>query len=227
MSKRSNSRFAVLGLIGLEPATPYELVQRMKLGITQGIWPRAESKIYEEPKRLVAEGLARAKRNARSERTRYEITTAGRRWLAEQLAEPNGSFTFESEAALKVLFADHGTRDQLLATIRQMRKERLEVTATAMPRLKAYAEAPTRRQRAHLTALVADLMTRLEDALLEWTDWAESRVEHWDDLGPDQDRADEAVATMHDLVARGEARLQRYGYEGEARARVAPAHARV
>ncbi|MDQ6696613.1 MAG: PadR family transcriptional regulator, partial [Actinomycetota bacterium] len=107
--KRSNSRFAVLGYLGLGPASPYELVRLMKSGTIHRVWPRAESKVYEEPKRLVDDGLARA-RNDGDRRTVYEITDAGQQWLAEQLDEPEGTLTLEFEAALKVLFADHGTR---------------------------------------------------------------------------------------------------------------------
>src|SRR5262245_57538620 len=118
--KRSNSRFAVLGYLGLGPASPYELVRLMRSGTVHRVWARAESKVYEEPKRLVADGLARVVRSD-GRRTVYQITPQGRAWLGEQLAGSNGIITFESDGALKVLFADHGSREQLLDTIRGMR----------------------------------------------------------------------------------------------------------
>ena len=51
-------------------------------------WPRARSKLYEEPKKLVAQGLAEATAGAhgRRPRTVYSITPAGRRALAAWLA---------------------------------------------------------------------------------------------------------------------------------------------
>jgi DNA-binding PadR family transcriptional regulator len=46
-------------------------------------WPRAESKLYEEPKKLVARGLATASIRTVGKRTStvYEITEAGREAL--------------------------------------------------------------------------------------------------------------------------------------------------
>ena len=47
---------AILGLLGIDRWTPYELVQHMKRSTIHYIWPRAESKMYEELKRLAAAG---------------------------------------------------------------------------------------------------------------------------------------------------------------------------
>ena len=46
----------VLALLGIDRWTPYELVRHLKRSMIHHIWPRAESKVYEEPKRLVAAG---------------------------------------------------------------------------------------------------------------------------------------------------------------------------
>ena len=60
MAKRSSSSMAVLALLGIDRWTPYELVQHMKRSTIHFIWPRAESKMYEELKRLAAAGYAKA-----------------------------------------------------------------------------------------------------------------------------------------------------------------------
>ena len=206
----------MLGLLGLAPATAYELVQRMKTGTIPLIWPRAESKVYEEPKRLVADGLAVARTEDGGRAPIYEITDRGRDWLAAQLAEPDGSVTFESEAALKVLFADHGTRDELLANIRAVRDDHLDRLEERKHQLRAYAESPTRPDRAHLTALVGGLVTRLGNAVLDWADWAEQRVEDWDHLGPTEARTEEAKATMRSMEARADDLLRRHRPSGDA-----------
>jgi len=54
------------------------------------IWPRAVSKLYEEPKKLTARGLARASTEQNGQRTRtvYAITDEGRRALAAWLQQP-------------------------------------------------------------------------------------------------------------------------------------------
>jgi PadR family transcriptional regulator AphA len=208
--KRSNSTFAVLGLLGLERMSASELVQRMTSGTIPSIWPRAVSKVYEEPKRLVADGLARVRQGRQSRQAVYEITAAGRRWLSERLGEPGGTVTFESEGALKVLFAEHGTRDQLLATIRAMRVARIDDTARDLDQLREHIRSPERPGRSHLTTLVAELLMRLTDATIEWADWAEARVGGWDGVGASEHRGAESAATMHEILERCEDRIRRY-----------------
>ena len=53
-------------------------------------WPRARSKLYEEPKKLVAHGLARASTESvgRRPQTRYSITAKGRRAMTEWVPAP-------------------------------------------------------------------------------------------------------------------------------------------
>ena len=76
---------AVLALLGIDRWTPYELVQHMKRSTIHYIWPRAESKMYEELKRLAAAGYARATADRKDpRRTRYAITPAGRRQLDQE-----------------------------------------------------------------------------------------------------------------------------------------------
>src|SRR6185295_17458042 len=79
----TTTSYAVLGLLALRSWTTYELAEQMQraLGL---FWPRAVSGLYEEPKKLVAAGLARATADdvGRRPRTRYAITPSGRRALA-------------------------------------------------------------------------------------------------------------------------------------------------
>ena len=78
----STTSYAILGLLAVKPWTTHELVQQVDRSMRR-IWPRAQSKLYEEPKKLVAHGYARASDDSvgRRRRTRYTITAAGRaRW---------------------------------------------------------------------------------------------------------------------------------------------------
>lgn len=74
---------------------------------------------YAEPKRLVELGLAKAQTDSVGNRPRtlYTITPKGRRAFERWLDTPSAPSRFESETLLKVLFADYGTKDQLLATL--------------------------------------------------------------------------------------------------------------
>ena len=71
----TTTSYAVLGLLAVRSWTTYELAQQMGRGLGD-FWPRAQSKIYEEPKRLVAAGLAHASRGTvgRRPRTVYALS---------------------------------------------------------------------------------------------------------------------------------------------------------
>ena len=68
----TTTSYAILGLLSLRPWTTYELAQQMQRALGQ-FWPRAESKLYEEPKKLVAHG----RRDSRP-RMAYEVVVSGR-----------------------------------------------------------------------------------------------------------------------------------------------------
>src|SRR5215471_13786531 len=114
--------YAILGLLALKPWTTYELAQQMDRALGQ-FWPRAQSKLYEEPKKLVAHGLARASSEVAGKRPRtvYTITPAGRRALAEWVPTSGAGPVLEFEQLIKVFFAEHGTKAELLATLAGVR----------------------------------------------------------------------------------------------------------
>ena len=81
----TTTTYAILGQLAWGEATTYELVKAMGRNL-RFVWPRAESRIYAEAKRLVDAGLvsARKERTGRRPRTVYAITDEGRAALAEQ-----------------------------------------------------------------------------------------------------------------------------------------------
>src|SRR5919199_6326363 len=114
----TSTTYAVLGLLAVRPWSTYELTQQIPHSLGR-IWPRAASKLYEEPKKLVAQGLAvaNAERVGRRPRTVYSITPQGRTALAEWLHSPGGGPVLEFEQLLKVWFSDHGTKADALASL--------------------------------------------------------------------------------------------------------------
>ena len=107
----TTTSYAILGLLAVKPWTTHELVQQVDRSLRR-MWPRAQSKLYEEPKKLVAHGYARATDDSvgRRRRTRYTITAEGRRALAAWLREPGDGPVLEFEQLLKISFADSGTQ---------------------------------------------------------------------------------------------------------------------
>ena len=128
MAKITTTGYSLLALVAIRPLSTYELAQRMKLSFLRAIWPRAESQIYAEPKRLVHEGLATSKSEPTGDRPRtlYRITRKGRGALRRWLREPSARFRYQSEALVKVAFADRGTRKDLLRNIEALRSEALD-----------------------------------------------------------------------------------------------------
>ncbi len=108
-------------MLALQPWTTYELAKQMEVSL-HNFWPRAERKLYEEPKKLVAQGLAEMTRErvGRRPRTVYRITAKGREALEQWLAEPDAMPVLEFEALVKVFFAKHGTKAQLLDALRRI-----------------------------------------------------------------------------------------------------------
>ena len=113
----TTTSYAILGLLAVKSWTTHELVQQVDRSLRR-IWPRAASKLYEEPKKLVAHGYARASDDSvgRRPRTRYTITAKGRRALAAWLTEPETVRSFKCEQLVKIHFADSGTRADVMAT---------------------------------------------------------------------------------------------------------------
>src|SRR5687767_10885025 len=95
----STTSYALLGQIALRSRTSYELAAEMRRNVHY-FWPRAESLVYAELKRLAGEGLVAAERSfvGKRPRTTYAITPAGRTALAAWLGTRPRPFALELEA---------------------------------------------------------------------------------------------------------------------------------
>jgi DNA-binding PadR family transcriptional regulator len=120
MKKLSPTSYVLLALLARAPHSAYELNTRMQRSILTAFWPRAESHVYSEPKKLLKEGLVAAKREEVSGRLRtvYNITQAGRSALESWLQSPTESYAaIHYEAMLKFLCADSGSIDTLKSNV--------------------------------------------------------------------------------------------------------------
>jgi DNA-binding PadR family transcriptional regulator len=181
VQKLTTTSYLILGHLALRDWSTYELAQQLKRS-TRHYWPRAESKIYEEPKKLVAHGLATATREhtGRRPRTVYKITDKGRDALARWLEEPTQPPLVEFEGIVKVLFAEHGTKQQLLTTLRAIRDQagRTRNEHAALARDLAQTGGPF-PNRLHLNALVFQYMWEQTETIIRWATWAEQQVANW------------------------------------------------
>jgi DNA-binding PadR family transcriptional regulator len=179
----TTTSYAILGLLAVRSWTTHELVQQVDRS-TRRIWPRAQSKLYEEPKKLVANGYARASDDpvGKRRRTRYTITAAGRRALASWLHEPGEGPVLEFEQLLKITFADSGSTDDiranLAATKAWVREQNEENLATARAYLAGEGAFP---ERAALNQLGGRFLTEFYVMVDRWADWATELVASWPD----------------------------------------------
>jgi DNA-binding PadR family transcriptional regulator len=170
----------VLGLLALRDWTTYELAKQMHRSL-HWFWPRAERKLYDEPKRLVADGLAVASAEATGKRpkTVYSITPAGRSALVDWLDEPSATPTLEFEAMVKVFFADAGSVEQLQATLDGVvadARARVEELAGIV---EAGVDAPQFPERVHLQVLCLKVLFEQELATLRAARWVRAEVADW------------------------------------------------
>lgn len=167
------------------------------------MWPRARSKLYEEPKKLVALGLAEASREqvGRRPRTVYSITDSGKQALAEWLARPGEGPSLEFEQLLKVFFSENGTKTELLFTLNSIRTwardrngENIEVARSYVDAMGPFPE------RAAQLALTGRFLVDFADMVDRWADWAAAVVETWPD---DPALAEPDWSTLREIAARG------------------------
>lgn len=184
----TTTSYAILSLLAVRSWTTYELAQQMERSVG-AMWPRAESVVYEEPKRLVHRGLAESEKRYTGKRasTVYSITGAGRRALAEWLDEPGAPPSVEFEALLKVAFADHGSLEGLRSNLAAIREFAEEDMAFSHRRLREYAETGgPYPHRLPVIALAARYFHERSEAMLRWVEWAERAVEDWSGVTVDE-----------------------------------------
>jgi DNA-binding PadR family transcriptional regulator len=196
--------FALLGLLAIKPWSSYELAQQMGHSLGR-FWPRAQSKLYEEPKKLVHHGLAGATEDRVGRRTRtiYTITPRGRRALAQWLREPGQAPVLEFEQLMKVFFSENATTDDTLATLaaaEQWARDRAaESAAVGREYLAGKGRFPQRMAQQQLTA---GFLNEFYALVGRWATWAAGHVEAWPD---DHGGAGVDAALLEQLVRHAQA----------------------
>ena len=117
----TTSSYAVLALLDLKPWTGYELTNQAQRSLRYA-WPKSERLLYSEPKKLVELDLATVHQEDIGGRSRnvYTITGEGRRALSEWTGTRTQPPRLEIEALLRLLFADHGSREELLGVLGEL-----------------------------------------------------------------------------------------------------------
>lgn len=192
MSKPLNTTsYALLGLLSVRPWTTYELAKQVRRSL-HWFWPRAERKLYDEPKELARQGLAHVEERftgKRRSRT-YSITPEGRAALAGWLSEPPAAPVIEFEGMVKIFFADIGGLDQLRTTIERIEAE----SARQVAQLSEIAAAGSAfAHRSHISAVTLALSLEMQSSVLTWARWAQEEVAQWQSTTDAGDWDEQAV----------------------------------
>lgn len=166
------------------------------------LWPRAESNIYAEPKRLVAGGFAevRSRPQGKRPRTVYSITSRGRKALEHWLRKPASASRLESEALVKLMFAANGPKRDLLTTLGRFRDHaegrRSELAAIFQEYLRGEDPFP---ERVHINVVAYRLLWAYAQTEIAWASWALDQVRPWPDTKKSSGRAELMAALRNAL----------------------------
>ena len=145
-------------------------------------WPRAESNLYAEAKRLVAGGWAHARSRPVGQRRRtvYSITAKGRRALGLWLRQPAAPPTLEAEPLVKFTFAENTSKQHVLENVRRFRGEaearQTELRAIFDEYLRGEDPFP---ERVHINVVAYRLLWDHAKADAKWAAWALDQIEGW------------------------------------------------
>lgn len=187
------SAYAVLGLLSQGPSSGYGIAGALTRGFAGNLFVRGATKAYEEPRRLVARGLATAERvwQGRRPRTVYALTDDGRAVLAQWLQSGSAPPVLEVESLLKVFFGDADGADPVRSVdeVAQWASDRFAEGAEV---LASYRQGRgTYQHNARWVRLTMLANIELTDAFARWSRRAAaelacgSEVVGFDDLADD------------------------------------------
>ena len=180
-SRLTTSSYAVLSLLAVRPWSGYELTQQATRSL-RFAWPKSERLLYSEPKKLVELGLATVEKEVGGNGTRsvYTITEEGRRALTEWTRTPTQAPRLEIEALLRLLFADHGSREDLLAALDDFERDISEQHQAIVMLMGTYLDGGHPfPERTHLSVLFATFQIEMFKTVERWIDFARGEIDEW------------------------------------------------
>ncbi len=199
----SPTSFALLGQLALRPWSVYEMTGNVGRTL-HWFWPRAESVLYDETKRLASLGLATTQRQPGRRgrpRTLYTITAAGREALAAWLATPPEGFTLHDESLLRLHLAPYGTKEDLLRSLHAARDHAAVLLRQAVVIGTEFAEGRHQFQdQVHIRAVLFDALWTFGLGVSLWADRSIGEVESWPDIAADPAARSRAVGVIVDRL---------------------------
>ncbi len=179
--RMTTTSYAILSLLALRPWTGYDLTRQATRSLRYA-WPKSERLLYNEQKKLVGLGHATTRKEQIGKRTRnlYEITEQGRQALTEWITTPTTPPQFEAEALLRLLFADHGTLDDLRTTLDQFGADTRDLRTSVIDLMNGYLRGDHPfPERTHLSVLFATFQLEIFSVIERWNDFANREIANW------------------------------------------------
>jgi PadR family transcriptional regulator AphA len=129
MSKNSKTRFAVLGMLSMGPASGYDIKKLMSQS-TDHFWREGDGSIYPILKELLDEGMVNCETiNGESGKPKkqYTITEDGLRELQDWLKEDSFIATHRIEVMLKVFFGWNVNKQVTIDHIKKLHLRSVEM----------------------------------------------------------------------------------------------------
>ena len=175
------SSHAVLALLSIKPWTGYELTNQARRSLRYA-WPKSVRLLYSEPKKLVKLGYATSHKEPIGKRTRnvYTITDEGREALEDWITTRTQPPRFEIEALVRVLFADHGSIDDMRRVLGELEADIGEQHQSVVELMASYLDGGHPfPDRAHLSVLFATFQIQMFKTIEEWITFARAEIDQW------------------------------------------------
>jgi len=132
MGRENKSRYAVMGMLTLQPMSGYDLKKLTEISI-DNFWQENYAQIYPILKQLAEEGLAvkhTEKQEGRPERSIYALTEMGQQALQKWLAEPAEDQVERHELLLKLFFGVQVPLSVCIEHVRSYREKQVRTLET-------------------------------------------------------------------------------------------------
>ena len=197
----TTTSYAVLAQVAVRPWSSYELAQQ-RVRYFRYVWPRAESAIYREVKRLSSMGLLEGRKEYTGKRSRtvYSITEDGKAALREWLGTPISPFSMDFEAMLRLFVAPLGTKDEFMGTLKQVHADAEEMLQFAGEVKQEFIDGINVTQdQTYIRALAVDFFISLLNTVEAWAARTISEVQDWDDLMPSEEKNQRGLEKIRQL----------------------------
>lgn len=177
----TTSSYAVLALLDLKPWSAYELTQQAQRSLRYA-WPKSERLLYSEPKKLAEWGYANVAEEDEGGRQRsvYTITEEGRSALRDWIGTRTQAPRLEVEALLRLLFADQGSKEDVLGALDDLESDIGEHHQAIVELMGSYLDGGHPfPQRTHLSVLFATFQIELFKTIERWIEFARGEIDEW------------------------------------------------